>query len=130
MARKSPDWAFGITDYNREPKKSYFTVMELYSGTEPMINRVKLPKYPKVSVIVCSYNGAKTLDRCLESLKHVNYPDYEVILVDDGSKDNTQEIAAKHSWAINIKQVNKGLSVARNVGAQAAKGEDHRLYGQ
>jgi glycosyltransferase involved in cell wall biosynthesis len=117
------DWAFGITDYNREPKKSYFTVKELYAGKEPMINRVQLPKYPKVSVIVCSYNGAKTLDRCLESLKHVNYPDYEVILVDDGSKDNTQEIAAKHSWVVNIKQVNKGLSVARNVGAQAAKGE-------
>ena len=117
------DWAFGITDYHREPKKAYHTVKQLYSGNEPMIDRVKLPKYPKVSVIVCSYNGAKTLDRCLESLKHVNYPDYEVILVDDGSKDNTQEIAAKHPWIVNIKQVNKGLSVARNVGAQAAKGE-------
>lgn len=117
------DWAFGITDYDRKPKQAYHTVKQLYSGDEPMIDRVKLPRYPKVSVIVCSYNGAKTLDRCLESLKHVNYPDYEVILVDDGSKDNTQEIAAKHSWVVNIKQVNKGLSVARNVGAQAAQGE-------
>lgn len=117
------DWAFGITDYNREPKKAYFAVKDLYSGDEPMIDRVKLPSYPKVSVIVCSYNGAKTLDRCLESLKHVNYPDYEVILVDDGSKDNTQEIAAKHSWVVNIKQENKGLSYARNVGGWAAKGE-------
>lgn len=117
------DWAFGITTYDREPKKSYFAVKELYSGNEPMIDRVKLPSYPKVSVIVCSYNGAKTLDRCLESLKHVNYPDYEVILVDDGSKDNTQEIAKKHSWVVNIKQENKGLSYARNVGGWAAKGE-------
>lgn len=117
------DWAFGLTTKEREPKIAYGTVKTLYSGREPMIDRVKLPKYPKVSVIVCSYNGAKTLDRCLESLKHVNYPDYEVILVDDGSKDNTQEIAAKHSWVVNIKQVNKGLSVARNVGGQAAKGE-------
>ncbi len=117
------DWAFGITTYDREPKKSYFAVKELYSGDEPMIDRVKLPSYPKVSVIVCSYNGAKTLDRCLESLKHVNYPDYEVILVDDGSKDNTQEIAQKHSWVVNIRQENKGLSYARNVGGWAAKGE-------
>ncbi len=117
------DWAFGITTYDREPKQAYHTVKELYSGTEPMIDRVKLPSYPKVSVIVCSYNGAKTLDRCLESLKHVNYPDYEVILVDDGSKDNTPEIAAKHSWVVTIRQENKGLSVARNVGGQAAKGE-------
>jgi len=117
------DWAFGITTYDREPKKAYFAVKELYSGNEPMIDRVKLPSYPKVSVIVCSYNGAKTLDRCLESLKHVNYPDYEVILVDDGSKDNTQEIAKKHSWVVNIHQENKGLSYARNVGGWAAKGE-------
>lgn len=117
------DWAFGITDADRKPKLAYHTVKQLYAGTEPMTDRVRLPKYPKVSVIVCSYNGAKTLDRCLESLKHVNYPDYEVILVDDGSKDNTQEIAARHPWIVNIKQVNKGLSVARNVGAQAAKGE-------
>lgn len=117
------DWAFGITTYDREPKKSYFAVKELYSGDEPMIDRVKLPSSPKVSVIVCSYNGAKTLDRCLESLKHVNYPDYEVILVDDGSKDNTQEIAKKHSWVVNIRQENKGLSYARNVGGWAAKGE-------
>ncbi len=74
--------------------------------------------------------GAKTLDRCLESLKHVDYPDFEVILVDDGSKDNTQEIANKHSWVVNIKQENKGLSVARNVGAQAAKRRSDRLYRQ
>ncbi len=74
-------------------------------------------------MIVCSYNGAKTLERCLESLKEVDYPNYEVILVDDGSKDNTQEIAARHPWIVNIKQVNKGLSVARNVGGYAASGE-------
>lgn len=117
------DWAFGLTTREREPKIAYSTVRETFSGDAPMTRRVKLPSYPKVSIIVCSYNGAKTLDRCLESLKHLEYPDYEVILVDDGSKDNTQEIAAKHSWVVNIKQVNKGLSVARNVGAMAAKGE-------
>lgn len=117
------DWAFGLTTREREPKKAYYTIKDIFSDEESVIRRVKLPRYPKVSVIVCSYNGAKTLDRCLESLKYVDYPDYEVILVDDGSKDNTQEIAAKHSWVVNIRQENKGLSVARNVGAQAAKGE-------
>ncbi len=44
-------------------------------------------------MIVCSYNGAKTLTTCLESLSKLNYPDYEVILVDDGSKDNTYRAA-------------------------------------
>lgn len=117
------DWAFGLVRRDRTPKKAYFTVKELYSGREPLIRRVKLPRYPKVSVIVCSYNGAKTLDRCLASLKQVDYPDYEVILVDDGSRDETQEIAARHPWIVSLQQENKGLSVARNVGAEAAKGE-------
>ncbi|HEY5704261.1 MAG TPA: glycosyltransferase [Terrimicrobiaceae bacterium] len=117
------DWAFGLTTRERKPKEALSRVKALFADSQSMTRKVKLPSYPKVSVIVCSYNGAKTLDRCLESLKHLEYPDYEVILVDDGSKDNTQEIAAKHSWIANIRQENSGLSVARNVGAQAARGE-------
>ena len=117
------DWAFGLVRRDRTPKLAFGTVKELFAGDEPMIRKVKLPRYPKVSIVVCSYNGAKTLDRCLESLKHIDYPDYEVILVDDGSKDHTQEIAARHPWIVNVRQENSGLSVARNVGAQTATGE-------
>ncbi len=117
------DWAFGLTTIDRQPKKAYQTVKDLFADDKPMIRKVVLPRYPKVSVVVCSYNGGKTLDRCLESLKQLDYPDYEVILVDDGSKDNTPEIAAKHPWIVNIRQENKGLSFARNVGGYAAKGE-------
>ena len=106
-----------------QAQKALTTVKELFANDESMTRKVKLPRYPKVSVIVCSYNGAKTLDRCLESLKRLEYPNYEVILVDDGSKDNTQEIAARHPWIINIRQENSGLSAARNVGARAATGE-------
>jgi glycosyltransferase involved in cell wall biosynthesis len=117
------DWAFGLTTRERKPKKALSTVKTLFADNESMTHKVKLPRYPKVSVIVCCYNGAKTLARCLESLKHLDYPDYEVILVDDGSKDNTQEIAARHPWIVNVRQENSGLSVARNVGAQTATGE-------
>jgi len=117
------DWAFGLTTIDRQPKKAYHTIEGLFADDQPMIRKVALARYPKVSIVVCSYNGGKTLDRCLESLKHVDYPDYEVILVDDGSKDNTPEIAAKHPWIVNIRQENKGLSFARNVGGYAAKGE-------
>ncbi len=116
------DWAFGLVTRNRRPKLAYQTVRRLFSGTEPMTKRVHLPEYPQVSVIVCSYNGGKTLDRCLESLKAIDYPEYEVILVDDGSQDDTQEIASRHPWIRNIHQANHGLSVARNVGAAAATG--------
>ena len=78
---------------------------------------------PFVSVIVCSYNGAKTLAECLESLGKIDYPHYEVILVDDGSTDNTREIAARFPKIRYIQQTNHGLSHARNHGAAVAKGE-------
>jgi glycosyltransferase involved in cell wall biosynthesis len=117
------DWNFGLVRRDRTPKLSLAAVAKLFAGTEPMTRKVRLGSYPKVSVIVCSYNGAKTLDRCLESLHLVDYPNYEVVLVDDGSKDNTPEIATKHPWIVSIRQENCGLSVARNVGAHAASGE-------
>ena len=117
------DWAFGLVRRDRTLKPAYHTVQELFGGNEPITRRVPLPSTPKVSVIVCSYNGAKTLDRCLASLRQVEYPDYEVILVDDGSTDNTREIAARHPWVRAIHQENKGLSAARNIGAEAATGE-------
>jgi O-antigen biosynthesis protein len=117
------DWAFGLVTRDRQPKKSFEAIKAKWGGEEPVTLRVRLPSYPKVSVIVCSYNGASTLDNCLASLMKVNYPDYEVILVDDGSTDNTQDIAAKYPSIVNIKQKNMGLSYARNVGAHAAKGD-------
>ena len=117
------DWNFGLVRRDRTPKLALAAVKRFFAGDEPMTRKIGLKSYPKVSVIVCSYNGAKTLERCLESLKEVDYPNYEVILVDDGSRDNTQEIAARHPWIVNIRQENKGLSVARNVGGYAATGE-------
>ena len=117
------DWSFGLVRRDRSQKPAFDTVKSLFYGEGSMTSRVKLRDYPKASVVVCSYNGAKTLDRCLTSLKEINYPSYEVILVDDGSTDNTQEIAASHNWVKNIRQENKGLSFARNVGAHASGGD-------
>lgn len=131
------DWEFGLVTRDRQPKKAFHVLKEMLSGAGYITERVKLERYPKVSVIVCSYNGGKTLRDCLVSLDLVNYPDYEVILVDDGSKDRTQEIVqefeetrAKRAAAgaklpefVNIRQPNMGLSYARNAGAKAAKGD-------
>ena len=52
--------------------------------------------WPKVSVVVCAYNAADTLEDCLASLGALTYPDYEVVLVNDGSKDDTEAIAQRH----------------------------------
>jgi glycosyltransferase involved in cell wall biosynthesis len=113
------DWAFGIVDRQRQPKPALSAVEERYRGPIPPV----LPRYPRVSVVVCSSNAERTMEPCLASLERLNYPDYEVIVVNDGSTDRTLEIAQRFSYCRIISQPNKGLSVARNVGAEAATGE-------
>ena len=117
------DWAFGITRADRSPKTSYHALRESYAS----IPVDMLPSQPRVSVVVCSYNGGRTLAQCLETLTALKYPDYEVILVDDGSTDDTQSIAARFAGrdgagVRTIHQENQGLGAARNVGLQAATG--------
>ncbi|HEX9272438.1 MAG TPA: glycosyltransferase, partial [Candidatus Binatia bacterium] len=76
-----------------------------------------------VSVIVCAYNGERTMDRCLASLETLNYTNYEVVVVNDGSTDRTREIAERYAYIRLINQENQGLSAARNVGLRAATGD-------
>jgi GT2 family glycosyltransferase len=113
------DWAFGVVDRAREQKPAFAAVRERYQGPLPPL----LPRFPRVSVVVCAYNAERTMEACLASLEHLNYPDYEVIVVNDGSKDRTLEISERFPYCRIISQENKGLSVARNVGAEAATGE-------
>ncbi|PYK13897.1 MAG: glycosyl transferase [Verrucomicrobia bacterium] len=117
------DWAFGIVTRERRPKKAFYTLEEKLGRNDSTLPHRPLPKAPFVSVIVCSYNGGPTLAFCLDSLGKLNYPKYEVILVDDGSTDDTSYIAAQFPWVRYIHQSNQGLSHARNTGAAAAKGE-------
>jgi glycosyltransferase involved in cell wall biosynthesis len=116
------DWAFGIVTRGREPKKAFYILREKLGQDSSVLLR-PLARAPFVSVIVCSYNGARTLAACLDSLGKLNYPDYEVILVDDGSTDDTAYIAAQFPRVRYIYQTNHGLSHARNTGAAAATGE-------
>jgi glycosyltransferase involved in cell wall biosynthesis len=113
------DWAFGLTTRDRQVKDSYSAVQRQYR----LAPAFPLPRYPKVSVVVASFNGGRTLRACLESLQNLNYPNYEVILVDDGSTDDTQAIARAFPEVRAVRQENRGLSVARNTGIAAATGE-------
>jgi GT2 family glycosyltransferase len=117
--RAIEDWAFGLTTRARAPKPSLGTVQRLYR-TAPYFPPARTPR---VSVVVASYNGGRTLRACLESLGRLNYPDYEVILVDDGSTDDTAAIAGSFAGVRYLAQANRGLSAARNTGIAAAKGE-------
>ncbi len=113
------DWEFGLVDRERRPKQAFAEVAAQYLGPLPPA----LPRYPRVSVVVCAYNAERTMDACLASLEKLTYPDYEVIVVNDGSTDRTLEISEGYPHCRIISQENKGLSVARNVGAGAASGE-------
>ena len=114
------DWAFGLTTLDRSPKRSFFTVQRQFFNAPYF----PLPSCPKVSVVVASYNGERTLEACLKSLQELNYPEYEVLLVDDGSTDQTQQIYRKFPSVRYIRhEKNLGLSAARNTGINAAQGE-------
>lgn len=112
-------WEFGLTDHSRRPKKALETVRNLYRGD---LYSTHQKPWPTVSVVVCAYNAASTLDECLESLARLKYPKYEVIVVDDGSFDGTRQIIARHEVE-SIRVPNGGLSRARNLGIEAARGE-------
>ena len=79
------------------------------------------------SIIVPIYNVEKYLNECVESLLNQDYKDYEIILVNDGSKDNSalicDKFANKYESIKVIHKVNGGLSDARNAGVSVAKGE-------
>ena len=79
----------------------------------------------KASIVICSYNGAKNIKKCINSLVNQSYPkdNYEIILIDDGSTDNTYKIASTLPIKIIRHTNNQGLSAARNTGLQHAKGE-------
>ncbi len=131
------DWAFGLVTRERTPKKAYETVKEIFAGPEKVAERVRLKRYPRVSVIVCSFNGGKTLRDCLEALDRIDYPDYEIVIVDDGSTDHSPEVISQwtkdreaqlEGWKNrpdlqSVRQDNMGLSHARNTGANTATGE-------
>ncbi len=112
------DWDFGLTTRERAPKPALATVRAAFaeapfpSGSD----------WPRISVVVCSYNGSRTIRDTLEGLRRLDYPNYEVIVVNDGSTDNTAAIAGEYDFRL-FSTENRGLSNARNFGWQQATGE-------
>lgn len=78
---------------------------------------------PLVSVIIPVYNGERYLSLAIQSILEQDYHPFEVIVVDDGSVDNSGDIARSFNEVHYIYQSNQGVSVARNVGIAAAQGE-------
>lgn len=84
---------------------------------------------PKISVIITLYNLYELITECLESVKNQTYKDYEVIIVDDGSVDGSDNLVIEyissnqlHNFSL-IQKANGGISSARNLGIEKAAGE-------
>jgi O-antigen biosynthesis protein len=112
------DWDFGLTTRDRRPKPALAAVRDAFAEVPFARN---LP-WPRVSVVVCSHNGARTIRDTLEGLHHLDYPNFETIVVDDGSTDATAMIAGEYDIRL-MRTENRGLASARNTGMAAATGD-------
>jgi len=80
--------------------------------------------YPRFSVIIPAFNSARTIERAIASVLEQTYPAHEIIVVDDGSTDETPRVVSRFgSSVIYLHQRNAGVSAARNAGADTAQGE-------
>jgi glycosyltransferase involved in cell wall biosynthesis len=74
---------------------------------------------PRISVVICSHNGAATLGRTLDHVRRLDYPEYEVLVVDEGSTDGTVAVAREHG----VRPILAATGRAREAGAAEATGE-------
>jgi GT2 family glycosyltransferase len=112
------DWDFGLVDRERRPKPALAAIRAAFAA----VPFSAAGPWPRVSVVVCTHNGQNTLAECLARLMTLTYPDFEVIVVNDGSSDASAEIAKAHGARL-VQTAHRGLSRARNVGIANATGE-------
>lgn len=90
----------------------------------PATNLSFMPTQPAVSVIVPAYNSAPFLAETLRSALAQTYRDFELIVINDGSTDKTEEVIAEfRDRIVYLKQPNRGVMAARNAGLQVARGQ-------
>ena len=112
-------WHFGLTRTDRSSRPA-LDVATRWNGRS--IADLS-DDWPTITVVVCAYNAAITLDECLKHTCALDYPGLEILVVDDGSTDATSEIAARHPRARLVRIPHVGLAAARNAGLEAATGE-------
>lgn len=78
---------------------------------------------PRVSVVIPCCNGEYYLGSAIESCLALDYPDVEVIVIDDGSTDGSVALAGRYEGVVCLSQTNQGVSAARNNGVAAATGD-------
>jgi GT2 family glycosyltransferase len=111
------DWHFGLTAADRTPRPALDVVERWNRRTVADLEH----PWPDISVVICAYNAEATIDECLAHTCALDYPNLDVVVVDDGSTDRTAELAARHPRARVVEIAHGGLSVARNAGLAAAR---------
>lgn len=114
------EWQFGLVDAQRRPRLACEVAMQLHASNAAGLQPPETA--PRISVIVCTCNGTQTLAACLDSLCHLRYPNYEILVIDDGSSKDIAAIAGRFPQVRYQRQEHAGLSVARNLGAALATG--------
>jgi glycosyltransferase involved in cell wall biosynthesis/exo-beta-1,3-glucanase (GH17 family) len=112
-------WKFGLTTADRTPRPA----LAVYEKWTSKSVRDLQERWPTLTVIVCAYNAAATINECLSNLCALDYPGLEVVVVDDGSTDSTPEIARRYPRARLLTIEHAGLATARNAGYAAATGD-------
>src|SRR5439155_25768570 len=115
------DWTFGLVDRERRLKPAALAVASAFADAP--FSQARQRTWPKVSVVVCAYNAADTLADCLASLERLTYPDYEIVLVNDGSKDRTGDTARSFPPVRFRDKPNACFSAASNDNLRETAGE-------
>jgi O-antigen biosynthesis protein len=112
------DWAFGLTHRDRTAKPALAATAEAYADVPFSRDN----HWPRISIVICAHNAQTTIRECLDAVHGLDYHDYEVIVVDDGSTDATGELVRSYPVRV-VSTENRGLSSARNTGLEVADGE-------
>jgi GT2 family glycosyltransferase len=116
------DWAFGLVDAERRTVKPALGAVAHIFAEAPFPEPDRA-RWPSVTVAICAYNAADTIGECLSSMIALNYPALDILVINDGSRDATSEIAHQFRTVRVIDVPNGGLSAARNLALQHATGE-------
>jgi O-antigen biosynthesis protein len=109
------DWDFGLTSRERQPKPALGALHAAFDD----VPFTRDQDWPGISVVICTRNGERTLPETLAAVAALDYPDYEVVVVSDGSTDSTPDIARRFDVVL-VETEEGGLARARNRGLTAA----------